>query len=235
LLALGGEDRMLTITNENGDTIRQTVLRDIPKQLKFSERKQDFRSKLVEGTVSLLLKQRTLYLYSIEDPDNPIELAFQNKYGDVVIYDWYGDGYIMIGFSNGYLISISTHIKEIGQELFQLRTHKNYLSDLRISMALNKAASCGDNCVKIYELQDLKDVDSIISIDDTGNEGLKSLCWSDDGQLLAVCMSKGSVYVFLTKLPLLASVHQHNIAFMTSLKEISIYDHVSRKKVIEFE
>lgn len=40
----------------------------------------------------------------------------------------------------------------------------------------------------------------------------------------------GAVHVFLTKLPLLASVCQHRIAFMTSLKEISIYDHLSKTK-----
>ena len=51
----------------------------------------------------------------------------------------------MICFSLGYLIVISTHAKEIGTELFQLRTHKNYLADISVSRSLNKAASCGDN------------------------------------------------------------------------------------------
>jgi hypothetical protein len=26
----------------------------------------------------------------LEDPENPIELAFQEKYGTIVAYDWYG-------------------------------------------------------------------------------------------------------------------------------------------------
>lgn len=118
LLALGSDDKMLTISNDSGDTIRQTSLREFPNMIRFSDRKQDIRSQLQEGTVSLIMGKKILYLFSIDDPDNPIELAFQSKYGDIANYQWYGDGYIMIGFSLGYLIVISTHAKEIGTVSF---------------------------------------------------------------------------------------------------------------------
>lgn len=57
----------------------------------------------------------------------------------------FGDGYILIGFSHGYFVVISTHIKEIGEELYQAHNHKDSLNSVAISQALNKAASCGDN------------------------------------------------------------------------------------------
>lgn len=57
----------------------------------------------------------------------------------------YGDGYILLGFSAGYFVVISTHLKEIGQELFQAKNHRDVLSDIAISTTLSKAASCGDN------------------------------------------------------------------------------------------
>ncbi len=60
LLALGSEDKMLTISNDVGDTLRQAALREVPHQIKFSERKQDNRSKLFEGTVCTDKKKERL-------------------------------------------------------------------------------------------------------------------------------------------------------------------------------
>ena len=43
-----------------------------------------------------------------------LELAFQNRYGRIVAHEWFGDGFMMLGFSEGFLVVISTHISEIG-------------------------------------------------------------------------------------------------------------------------
>jgi WD repeat-containing protein 19 len=79
---------MLTISNESGETIRSFSLRETPSWVTFSERKQDVRSTLQEGTVSFILSKKTLCLYSIDEPESPIELAFQEKYGQVINYQW---------------------------------------------------------------------------------------------------------------------------------------------------
>lgn len=84
-------------------------------------------------------------LFNINDADNPIELAFQHVYGNITTYRWFGDGYIMIGFTAGICIAISTHLKEIGQELFQINNHKDQISSISISPALNQVACSGDN------------------------------------------------------------------------------------------
>jgi len=70
--------------------------------------------------MSIVLNKQTLYLYNDSDPEQPMELAFQPKYGNIVAYSWYGEGRLMIGFSSGYLVVVSTHVSQIGQVLPQL-------------------------------------------------------------------------------------------------------------------
>ena len=51
LLALGSEDKSITVSNAEGDTIRQTALRAEPGNVQFSEMKGDERSSIGENTV----------------------------------------------------------------------------------------------------------------------------------------------------------------------------------------
>ncbi|XP_023331956.1 WD repeat-containing protein 19 [Eurytemora carolleeae] len=219
LLALGSEDRTLSISNLDGDTVRMATLRAEPADIQFCEMKQDERSN-TENTVSLIVGGKTLYLFNMFDPENPIELAFQSRYGNIISYKWFGDGYILIGFSAGYFVVISTHMKEIGQELFQSKNHRESLTGISISTAIGKAASCGDNMIKIHELNDLKETSNVITLDD--ERGLDHMDWSEDGQLLAVSTSKGNLHVYLSKLPLLGSSCQTRVAYLTSLLEVTV-------------
>jgi WD repeat-containing protein 19 len=52
LLALGSEDKTITVSNAEGDTLRQTALRNEPSNVQFSEMKGDERSSIGENTVS---------------------------------------------------------------------------------------------------------------------------------------------------------------------------------------
>ncbi|KAM8971112.1 WD repeat-containing protein 19 isoform X1 [Sarcophilus harrisii] len=221
LLALGSEDKMITVSNQEGDTLRQTPVRSEPSDMQFSTMKTDDRNSTSESTISVVVGKKTLFLFNLNDPDSPIDLEFQQRYGSIVCYSWYGDGYIMIGFSRGIFVVISTHIREIGQEIFQARNHKDNLSSIAISQSLNKAATCGDNCIKIHDLSELKEMYAIINMDDE-NKGLGSLSWTNDGQLLAVSTQRGSLHVFLTKLPVLGDNCSTRIAYLTSLLEVTV-------------
>ncbi|KAG7241299.1 hypothetical protein INR49_025817 [Caranx melampygus] len=234
LLALGSDDNTLSISNHEGDTIRQITLRGEPAEICFSVMKTDERSAQGESTASVSVDKKILMLFNVNDPENRIELTFQRRYGNIVSYRWYGDGYILIGFSHGYFVVISTHIREIGEELYQAHNHKDCLNSVAISPALNKAASCGDNSIKIHELSELKDISNIFSLEDE-TKGLDQLSWTDDGQLLAVSTQKGTLHVFLTKLPLLCDSFGTRLAYLTSLLEVTVSNQVEGESPVTIE
>ncbi|XP_014673105.1 PREDICTED: WD repeat-containing protein 19-like [Priapulus caudatus] len=171
--------------------------------------------------VSLVLNKKMMYMYNMNNPDSPVQLSFQSRYGLIVSYKWFGDGYIMIGFSSGFFVVISTHMKEIGQELFQARNHRDNLTDIAMCQSLNKCASCGDNSVKIHDLSELKEMYAILTLDDE-RAPLDRMRWTLDGQLLAVSSTRGTLHVFLTRLPTLNAAHGTRVAYLTSLLEVTV-------------
>lgn len=222
LLALGSEDKSLSINNAEGDTLRIINLRAEPSHVQFSEMKLDERLG-GENTVSVIVGHKTLFLYNLHDPDNPVELAFQNRYGSLITYRWFGDGYILLGFNAGYLVAISTHIKEVGQELFQAKNHRDTLSDIALSTSLGHVASGGDNTVKVHDMSNLQDTVTIHTLDSEGN--VEHVAWSEDGQLLAISTRNGNLVVYLSCLPMLASVYGTKIAALSSLNEVTLYSY----------
>uniref|UniRef100_A0A3Q3EJ64 WD repeat domain 19 n=1 Tax=Labrus bergylta TaxID=56723 RepID=A0A3Q3EJ64_9LABR len=173
----------------------------------FSVMKTDERSAVGESTVSVSVDKKILM---------------------------YGDGYILIGFSHGYFVVISTHIREIGQELYQAHNHKDSLNSVAISASLNKAASCGDNSIKIHELSELKDISNVVRLDDE-TKGLDQMSWTDDGQLLAVSTQKGTLHVFLTKLPILGGSFGTRLAYLTSLLEVTVSNQVEGESPVAIQ
>ncbi|KAF5926956.1 hypothetical protein HPG69_001588, partial [Diceros bicornis minor] len=189
-----------------------TPVRSEPSNMQFSMMKTDDRTSAAESTIAQLIWNFSSAMATLS--------AIAGTYKKLIT-ERYGDGYIMVGFSRGIFVVISTHIREIGQEIFQARDHKDSLTSIAVSQTLNKAATCGDNCIKIHDLAELKDMYAIINLDDE-NKGLGTLSWTDDGQLLALSTQRGSLHVFLTKLPILGDACSTRIAYLTSLLEVTV-------------
>lgn len=49
--------------------------------------------------VSVLINKKTIFLFKLNDPDNPYELAFQERYGGIINYKW-----LVLLFVQSYLI-----------------------------------------------------------------------------------------------------------------------------------
>jgi len=87
------------------------------------------------------------------------------------------------GFSPSYMALPSLLLHPNYQSL------KNFLSDVAISLTLNQAASCGDNCIKIHDLQDLKEVYTIISVEEEKGASILATYTLLQLHLIIVCPS----------------------------------------------
>ena len=223
-LALASLDRMLTISDEKGELVEQAKLKYDPYDIQFSAQKVDDNTPPSESTVSINMGRQTVLLYNMHDSDNPVELAFQSKYGEIVQYWWFGDGYLMIGFSRGYLIAISTHMREIGEELQSMKMFESALTSVCYSTALNKLAVSGDDGVKLVDMSDWKEMktDQVRFGQDEGD--VDSMAWTNDGQILTVSTTGGYVFNYLTSIPQLSAAHGSHLLYLSSLRSLSLFD-----------
>ena len=234
-LALGSDDRTLTLSTCDGDTIEQTEVKYEPLDIQFAAQKTTRLRKGGgegkagddnESTISINMGGRTILLYNLNEPDNPIELAFQQRYGSIVAYRWFGDGYLLIGFSEGYVVAISTHIDEIGEELFSGKFHKGQLRDIAVCPVLNRAATCGDGCIRIVDMKNWKELKSEAVHLDREHGNLDKMEWTEDGQILTVGTRNGRIYNFLARMAAIHDCQRTRVAHLSSLRELSVVDPV---------
>ncbi|CAG2108726.1 unnamed protein product [Medioppia subpectinata] len=224
LLALVGEDRVLTVSNEVGDNVAINTLKGDGVAVQFSFMKLDDRpqNNTHQNCVSLIINKKQLFLLNLTDSENPIQLTFQERYGFIVDYQWFGDGMILIGFTSGIFIVVSTYYKEIGQELSQFKAHKESLTTFSVCLNSKKLVSASENNLKVCDLNDLNDIQSVMTIDD--EPAIEWMEWSDDGQLLAMVSPSGTIHVYLSKLTILGDSFGTRLAFLSSLLEVTVFN-----------
>lgn len=113
-LVLGSVDSTLTVSSETGDTLEQMQLKRAPTAMCFvggkrarvgharpSSPQENLAAKASEENpvVAVNLSGKSLLLYSLGDSERPVELAFQTKYGSIVVHRQFGDTYLLLGFS----------------------------------------------------------------------------------------------------------------------------------------
>mmetsp|Transcript_838 Transcript_838/g.2234 ORF Transcript_838/g.2234 Transcript_838/m.2234 type:complete len:1438 (-) Transcript_838:93-4406(-) len=216
-LALGSDDCTLTLSNEDGDTQFQEETKYAPVEIRFAPGNSNL--------ISINMSGHSLLLYNLADgTEAPVELAFQSGYGEIKTHHWFGDRYIMIGFSEGYLVVISTHMQEIGEEQHHKRLHSK-LYDIAYSPALNRAATLGDGGVRIIDMTNYNELKNEgISMDTSRNsENMPhDIDWSPDGQILTVSTHSGVVYNFLAKMPCVHARNGLDVAYLCSLREVAV-------------
>uniref|UniRef100_A0A1I7TM22 ANAPC4_WD40 domain-containing protein n=2 Tax=Caenorhabditis tropicalis TaxID=1561998 RepID=A0A1I7TM22_9PELO len=191
--------------------------------------------------ISAVLGKRILMLAQLNALDDPVNLQFQEKYGVIHSYKWFNDGYILIGFDCGYIISISAHRVEIGSELTSFLEYRSYLASIAVSTSFNKLLTIGDNTMKIRDLDELTNVTMVTEIDTEKSDwctqkkiqfqvsDLSEIEVTEDGQLVAVSSQSGVLSVFVTKMPTLAASYNNSICYLTNLTQVTVVAEVEKK------
>lgn len=151
--AFGSEDRQITICLPSGRTFDQVKIKASPQSVTFGGKSED-----KDAILSVNMGGKTILLYDLNERENALELAFQSRYGNIVSYQWFGNGYIIAGFSSGYVVIISTHLNEIGQEQYCAKFHEHSLREIVYNEANGTVATCGDNCIKVVRMSDWKEI-----------------------------------------------------------------------------
>ncbi|KAH3756601.1 WD repeat membrane protein [Pelomyxa schiedti] len=233
-LALSSEDKQISVSDGSGVTIGSFDLKSTPRNLQWSRIKTDVAPLHKQNVVSFIAGTKTLYLYNIEPPASLVDIAFQPKYGNIVKHVCYGDGYIMVGFSLGFFVAISTNMSEIGHELFSVEMFHSDVMDVSYNESLRRVAVCGEDKVRILDTKTWKATSDGITINKDRGAPLR-IDWTCDGQMLGVSTAGGYFSTLLTKPPLLHASYNSKCAYLSSLRTITVLDVVARCAQVEIE
>lgn len=240
VLAVASEDKYVSFVDTEGKILDRINIKGEIAELHWANRKTDQRTKEdkdKERTISMTNNGKTLIMTVPQSKEALTELAFNKKYGNLIAFEWYGDGYLVVAFAAGNVAIVSTHTKEIGSEVSMMKSHRDALTGLCVNSTINKGAAIGDNFVRVFDLDDLQLSDQRSERYDFDAEfGALSRCaWTNDGQILTVSSRNGTVYTFLTRIPVLSASYGSYIIFLSSLRELSIRDVVTDTEVAKVE
>uniref|UniRef100_A0A158P9P5 WD_REPEATS_REGION domain-containing protein n=1 Tax=Angiostrongylus cantonensis TaxID=6313 RepID=A0A158P9P5_ANGCA len=221
------DDNTITVSSPDGETLKSLVVSAEPNDLKVGEVKRSGGS--MDIMVSAVLGKKTLFLSSLAekpkentgfdgDTDSSMNLQFQEKYGHIVAHAWYNDGYIVVGFAKGFVVCISAHLSEMGQEIFNVAEYKTYLAAVAACSPFGKILTVGDHQIKVREMRELNDIFAIVEVDK-----LSQIECSTDGQLVAVASSGDGVSVYITKMPSMGAAYGDTMAALSSLNQVTYW------------
>ena len=104
-----------------------------------------------------------------------------------------------------------------------MKYHRNSLDCLCCSKAAGKIASAGDDGVKIISMKDWAELRNE-KIQVRPEAKVTQMHWSEDGELLSFGTEAGYVYCFLAKLQVLSATCNTRLAYLTSLREMTIIE-----------
>ncbi|KRX03337.1 hypothetical protein PPERSA_05695 [Pseudocohnilembus persalinus] len=224
LLVTGSEDKQLTTSTYNSETVHESVAVKLePKKVRWARPKTDQRDQ-PQKTITAVLSQKSILMYDIGSNKTPLELVFEQRYGKIVDYSLFGDGYIVVGFAEGYVAHISTHMQELSDEVSSERVFQSTLDALTTNDTVFKMAVAGENQIKIYNLATWSEIQNE-RIELPKNAGkVTKLTWSSNGQFLVASTQNGYIFGILTSIPSQTTSFGSFTAVLSGFTEVQIFD-----------
>lgn len=73
---------------------------------------------------------------------------FSSSYGRAVVFQWYNDNSILVGFSNGNLSLISTKTNALGQEIASATIGNFAVEAISVNLELGKIAVAAQGSIR---------------------------------------------------------------------------------------
>lgn len=238
LLALGSADKLVTISHGlSGELLKHTPVKGEPQQLSVSSMKDDRSGRREENTFTVVTNKKFLYIINYvpdESSKGPLELAFQESYGPLQHHLWFGDGFILLGFRSGQVVVISSHSREVAEEVHSDK-FLDTLVDVSFSPSAGRAVIGGGNQVKVIEVGgDYGEVKSE-SIELAGAQEVHQVNWGRNGQVLTYSTTSGLLSCHMVALPAVYGIHKHLLMHLTSLLEAVVVDVPTRNQICRAE
>ena len=221
-LCTGDVKKKLSVTTLKGDSLLQNIeLNSEPKNIKWGKQKTSDNKD--NNVISIIQDNKTILIYDMNQKTKPIELSLDKEYGNIVTYEWFGDGYIAIGFSKGYISIVSSHMGEVKNEINSKQLFKNDLNDISVCDEVNRIAIAGENCIKIIDKNSFDEITSE-KIDVPKHAGsISKISWSKNGQILLVSTFGGNFYAFNVVINETFAIYRNMFATLLSINEVAAY------------
>uniref|UniRef100_A0A5S6PZ42 WD repeat-containing protein 19 n=1 Tax=Trichuris muris TaxID=70415 RepID=A0A5S6PZ42_TRIMR len=232
-LILSSEDYGVTVLSSEGDLLHSCVCPEIPGKLKYVNESLLHTPATSRGTVITALSSRKLYMLEFDSMERTHLLNFSGDHGSIVEFHYLPDMTILCAFQKGHLSLISVAPDRMGQVIFNVQEFQKYFAGVVCNLAAGTITTAGDNSIKTRELNNVSDLVDVMNFE-YGEERIGGLELCDDGQLLAIGVEK-AVLVYLTHLTTLWDVWSTSVLYLSSLSEVTIYEHSSSNIVGTFK
>lgn len=234
-LVLGSDDKSLSISLPNGDSLSSVPLKDKPSDLKFGHRPTEADQarigKSAPNAMSMVLGGTSVLIYAIDEQggvpnDSPLEMVFKSAFGSVLCHDWVGKaGRMVVGFQNGYINVMDAREGYVQNALHTERLHTDYLVRATSCPQMERLASLGKHSLRMMDISadQFREI-SEDAIDYPQNFFMTDVQWTADGQVLTVAEETGQLHLMLAALPVVNATFGSRVAYLTSLLEMSIAD-----------